>query len=175
MAFQKNASDQEICEQLCPYQIGDKVTLTKKLAAGNGFFEHGTVLKIQSVAVRSDLKIHAVPLENLSAYHADIGVFTFELEDPETGIKAKATADYWGSSLISQKRMRFLLFKIWILPIIIGFVSLIFHFINKNDACAAALIFVFFAAFAVSDTWQLKNNLHPSIWICKQHKNDKTK
>lgn len=165
MAFRKNASDKEICEQLCPYQIGDKVTLTKKLAAGNGFFERGTVLKIQSVAVRSDLKIHAVPLENLSAYHADIGVFTFELADTETGNKAKATADYWGSSLISQNRKRSVLFKIWILPIIMGFVSLIFLPINKNDAYAAALMFVFFAAFAVSGTGQLKNTLQPDIWM----------
>jgi len=153
MAFQKNASNQEICEQLCPYQIGDKVTLTKKLAAGNGFFEHGTVLKI-----------HAVPLENLSAYHADIGVFTFELADTETGNKAKATADYWGESLISKQRLNRLLLQLYV-PAVMAAICLAILLLIRNDFAAVAVLalgFLLIRASSYSD--KLRKTIAPDIW-----------
>ncbi len=164
MAFQKNASDQEICEQLCPFQIGDKVILTKKLAAGNGFFERGTVLKIQSVAVRSDLKIHAVPLENLSVYHADIGIFTFELADTETGNKAKATADYWGESLISKQRLNRLLLQLYV-PAVMAAICLAILLLIRNDFAAVAVLalgFLLIRASSYSD--KLRKTIAPDIW-----------
>ncbi len=70
MAYRKNASDKEIYDQLCPYHTGDTVTLTKALKDEGGVFETGTKLEILSVAIRQDLKIRSVPLDQLPLFQA---------------------------------------------------------------------------------------------------------
>lgn len=164
MAYQNNASDQAICNQLCPFQIGDKVTLTKKLAAGNGFFERGTVLEILSVAVRQDLQIRSVSYEKLSLFQADVGVFEFELIDPETLIKVKATADYWGESLLSRKRMNRLLLRLYT-PTIFAAICLVILLFRRNEfAAVAALALVFLLIDTGIYSGKLRSKMKPDLW-----------
>lgn len=164
MAYRKNASDQAICNQLCPFQIGDKVTLTKQLESDEGLFERGTVLEILSVSIRQDLQIRSVPYEKLSLFQADVGVFEFELIDTETSIRTKATADYWGESLICKKRMNRLLFQLYI-PTTFATVCLIILLLAKNDFSAVAVLAVVFLLIDTSiHSDILKSKIKPDLW-----------
>lgn len=164
MAYRKNASEQEICNQLSPFQIGDKVTLTKKLALDNGFFERGTVLEILSVSIRQDLQIHSIPFDQLSLFQADAGVFEFELNDPETSIKVKTTADYWGESLISKKRMNRFLLRIYTPAILMTICFVVLLFIEKDFAAVAGLVSAFLFISTSSYADRLTKKIKPDLW-----------
>ena len=163
MAYRENASDKEICDQLCPYHIGDTVTLTKALKAEDGVFETGTKLEILSVTMRQDLKIRSVPLEQLPLFQADIGVFDFELVDAETSIKVNAAADYWGESLVSKKRMKHLLFRLYFPPVCASVCMVPFLFVDDLaviTALSCAFLWVC-TAFSVRD---LRKRVKPDLW-----------
>lgn len=164
MAFQKYATENDICNQLCPYKIGDKVTLTSILKTENGFFERGTVMEIHAVSIRKELKIRTVRYDQINSRCADMGIFEFELIDSETSVKVKATADYWGERLINKKRMTKMLLQIWILPFITGIIPLVLLSVNSDDVTAACAVFVCVFFCAISCTSKLGKTLHPNIW-----------
>lgn len=164
MTYRRKASDQEICDQLCPYQIGDKVKLTKKFESDNGFFESGTVLTIMSIHIRQDLKIQAVPFDQLSTFHADVGVFEFELIDIETSIKMNATADYWGESLINKKRMNRLLLQLYTPTICIAVCTVILLLVNRDYVAIACMPLLSVLLFTTSYHITLKSNIKPDLW-----------
>ena len=163
MAYRKNASDKEICDQLCPYHIGDTVTLTKALKAEGGVFEIGTELEILSVAMRQDLKIRSVPLEQLPLFQTDIGVFDFELLDAETSIKVNATADYWGESLVSKKRMKHLLFRLYFPPVCASVCMVPFLFVD-NLSVITALSCAFVLGCTAFSARNLRKRVEPNLW-----------
>lgn len=175
MAFQKYATENDICNHFCPYKIGDKVTLTSILKTENGFFERGTVMEILAVSIRKELKIRTVRYEQINSRCADMGIFEFELIDPETSVKVKATADYWGERLINKKRMTKMLLQIWILPFIAGIIPLVLLPVNSDNATAACVVFVFVFFCAISCTSKLVKKLHPNIWesSSRRSKNDR--
>ena len=170
MAYQENVIEKEICERFCPYQIGDKVILTKNLALENGFLESGTVLEIRAIAVRQDLKIHAVPLEDLPLCHADIGIFDFELIDTEIAIRVNTTADYWGESLISRKRRNRLLLQLYLPAFCIAICMAILFFINIDYAAIAFMLLLFVMVNSISYHAELSNKVQPDIWMLHDKK-----
>jgi len=163
MAYRKNASDKEICNQLCPYQIGDKVTLTKQIKTEDGVFEIGTELEILSVAMRQDLNVHSVSLDQLPLFQADIGVFDFELVDIETSIKVNATADYWGESLVSKKRMKHLLFRLYSPPVCASVCMVPFLFVD-DLAVITVLSCAFLWACTAFSARNLRKRVQPNLW-----------
>lgn len=163
MAYRKNASDKEICNQLCPYQIGDKVTLTKQIKTEDGVFEIGTELEILSVAMRQDMNVHSVSLDQLPFFQADIGVFDFELVDIETSIKVKATADYWGVPLVNKKRMKHLLFQRYFPPVCASVCMLPFLFVD-NLAVATALLCAFALGCTAFSARNFRKRVKPNLW-----------
>lgn len=163
MAYRENASDKEICDQFCPYHIGDTVTLTKALKDESGVFETGTELEILSVAMRQDVKIRSVPLDQLPLFQADIGVFDFELVDAETSIKVNATADYWGESLVSKKRMKHLLFRLYFPPVCASVCMVPFLFVD-DLAVITALSCAFLWVCTILCSGNLKKRVEPALW-----------
>lgn len=174
MAFQKYATENDICNHFCPYKIGDKVTLTSILKTENGIFERGTVMEILAVSIRKELKIRTVRYDQLNSRCADMGIFEFELIEPETSVKVKATADYWGERLINKKRMTKMLLQIWILPFIAGIIPLVLLPVNSDNATVACVVFVLACICSLSCTPNLGKTLHPTIWesSSRRSKND---
>lgn len=82
--YKEYVTPQDVCDVLCPYKIGDIVTLLTDKSTEKGMYEAGTSMIIKEIELNSSIKCPKVFKEELSEYTAAERLFMLTLELPNT-------------------------------------------------------------------------------------------
>jgi len=82
--YKEFVTPQDVCDALCPYKVGDIVTLLSDKSTEKGMYEAGTSMVIKEIKLNSSIKCPKVFTEELSEYTASDRLFMLTLELPNT-------------------------------------------------------------------------------------------
>lgn len=82
MSYKAFATSEEVCQKLCAHEIGEQVHIKENMHLENGTIEAGTMLVIERISLRNDIRMPLIYQEAISNYCADPSLFVYALYDP---------------------------------------------------------------------------------------------
>lgn len=77
--YKEYATPQDICDVLCKYKIGDKVTLLINRSTEQGLYEAGTEMIIKEISLYKNVECSKILKDELRNYNVSERVFQFQL------------------------------------------------------------------------------------------------